>query len=346
MKRRIWGATVALIGIGSACAANMNMTPILSTGAKSTQEQDEASNLLALQFVREFFNHGTMNASQAAEAFLAPDFQNHDPDEPSGSKGFANWVNRNRKAELKPTPEPLRLLVMSDGDLTLFVYPNRNADDPASTLGSNLFSHKDGKLTAWYYSGPQAGQGGPPAAPPPPAAGTTAAAPAAPPAPPPPRDYSKMYQGYTASNGSVVIMNAGASSAAERAANKKLVLNFWNDFFVHKKASAAKALSPALTNHVPGQPSGAEFAAYATRNPFNVTAQKLDDVLFTIAQGDLVAIGFPFPVNGDPGAHYLTNLVRVKEGKIVDWWFSGMVAPYAKAPPGGIPDGKYVRVAN
>ncbi|MGC3983059.1 MAG: hypothetical protein QM808_17535 [Steroidobacteraceae bacterium] len=352
MKRSLLAMTVAATLCMSAAFAQ-TAAPILPNGAAATQTQDDANKDLVMKFMRDFFNHGQMSANQAAELYLARDFQNHDPDEPSGNLAFAGFVSK--RGSTAVTPEPLRLLVMTEGDLTLFVYPNKSSDDPASSFGSNLFSHKNGKLTAWWYSGPMANQGMPPGGDGMGADGMAAggmgaegmaagAAPGMAAAAPTP-DYSKLYKGYTASTGASVVMSTGTASITQRAANKKLVLSFINDFFVQKKSDVAnKYLATSLKNHSKDQPSGSEFATYAAKNADKVTAPKTNQILFSIADGDMVAVAHPMPVNGDPGGHYALNLARVQDNKIVDWWYSGYPSEYTKTPAGGIPNGVYVPV--
>jgi len=268
---------------------------------------------------------------------MDPNFINHDVEEASGAQGFANfflkpkeYLNPNPTASRGPHAAPpsalMRLFVVTDGDLTMMAYPTREPQlDPGARFGSNMFETKHGRVTQWWYSGPTnwdlstRGAGAPPAMP-------AAAPPAAPAAPPPTPDYSQWYpqSGATLVGMQAVIALGATTSRAERDANKALVTNFFDAFFNQKNdAAAAKYLAAELKPHMLNAPAGRAFAAYARQNPNKVTADKTDTVLFVLAEGELVDIGWPAPQNGDPGAWYAQNLLRVKDGKIVEWWYSG-----------------------
>jgi predicted SnoaL-like aldol condensation-catalyzing enzyme len=75
--------------------------------------------------------------------------------------------------------------------------------------------------------------------------------------------------------------------------------------------------------HVDGAPSGAAFARFARDNRAKVTAPDTRKFLFLMGEGDIVLVGFPVELLGDPGAWYAQNILRVKDGKITEWWYSG-----------------------
>ena len=123
----------------------------------------------------------------------------------------------------------------------------------------------------------------------------------------------------------------GGVSAAEQAANKRLVEGLIHALFIEgDDAAAARALAPDVQSHVPGVPSGRGWAVVARKHQDRVVAPDVQTELFALADGDLVAIGFPVPFAGDPGAWYALSIARVRDGRITDWWYSGLPAGHPR----------------
>ncbi|MGC3979752.1 MAG: hypothetical protein QM808_00650 [Steroidobacteraceae bacterium] len=306
--------------------------PLLSNGPELTQAQEDLNEHLAITWHRNIMGGDrTLGLSLTDRNFIQ-----HDVEEPSGSIEFVEFFTQPggppgpdggprsaanaalkaqaeaAKAAGKPLPAtPLRpvtapalqtrLFAITDGALSFWAYGSRGGD-PGRFFGSNLVEVKNGKVTQEWYSGP------------------TFTLPSDAKAADPAQWYPAPYQ--QVANTQFVVPIATAT-IAQREANKKLVSDFWDAFFVRKEAAAAQLLSPTLRNHIVDQPSGAEFANFARQNPGKVTSPKIDRPLFVMGEGDLVIIGYPVELLSDPGAWYTTNMVRVKEGKIVEWWYSG-----------------------
>ncbi|MGC3982191.1 MAG: hypothetical protein QM808_13120 [Steroidobacteraceae bacterium] len=356
-------ALLALLAGGSAVAADMTPILSNGPGRSEREEYankalgllfhrtlfSEGDPQLAADLIMSanFINHDKDEAAGGenfAQFFLNPEkFKNPTPNRSSGPHtADANALTR--------------LYSVTDGDITMMGYAGMGAGDPGARFGSNMFETKQGRVTQWWWSGPtntdmpamtegmnagaaaggMAAGGAPGAAPgaapggapgaapggaaPGAAGGMAAGAPAS-----TPTDFTKFYpeKGITIV-GMPMVINNGKASRAERDANKKLVSEFFDEFFNKKNyAVASKYLADNLINHSENQPAGKDFAAYAQKNQDKVTAPKTDQVLFLLADGELVDIGWPSPRYGDPGAWYGQNLVRVKNGKIVEWWFSG-----------------------
>lgn len=306
--------------------------PLLSNGPPRTQVQEEANKTTALTWHRNI-----MGGDRALGLSLTErNFVQHDVEEPSGSLEFVAFftqpggppgpdggsrspANAALKAQADaakaagqsvpatpprpaaPVTVQTRLFAITDGDLTLWAYASRGGD-PGRFFGSNLAEVKNGKVTQEWYSGPTFSL----------PADTKAA------------DPTQWYPGpYKQIANVQFAISSNQTTTAQRDANKKLVSDFWDAFFVRKDVAAAQYLSPNLRNHSDGQPSGSAFVDFARQNSSVVTAFKMDKPLFVMGDGDLVAIGFPVELLSDPGAWYAMNLVRVKEGKIVEWWYSG-----------------------
>ncbi len=339
---------LALLASGGALAADM--TPILSNGPGRSDREEYANKAMGLLLHRTLFAEG--DPQLAADIIMSANFVNHDLDESSGAENFAQFFLQPKKFN-NPSPNAAstprsstaaqltRLFSVTDGDITMMAYPGGDDDgDPGEQFASNMFETKQGKVTQWWFSGPTQG-GTMMAGPPPNAQGMAAAGAGAPPAgappagaaapagmaagAPAPRDFTKFYPkaGNTIVGMPMVIPN-GTATRAERDANKKLVTEFFDEFFNKKNyAVASKYLSAELKSHVKGSSQGNAFVEFAKSNPAKVTAPKTDQVLFLLADGELVDIGWPRVINGDPGAWYGQNLLRVKGGKIVEWWYSG-----------------------
>ena len=358
-------ATLVAFLIASAAAQAADMTPILDNGPDRSAREEHANKAMGLMLHRTLFAEG--DPQLAADIVMDPNFINHDIEEASGADGFANFFLKPaeyRNPNARPAGAPhaagpaalMRLFIVTDNDITMMAYPTQGENlDPGSRFASNMMEVKHNRVTQWWFSGPTnsdmsvpagpppggapgagapgaAGAGAPPAGAPPAGAPPAGAAPAARRADP---DYSKWYPEMgpiTVSMQSIIPLGA-TTTRAERDANKKLVADFFDAFFNRKDASAAsKYLSADLKNHIAGQPSGKDFVAFAQNNQAKVTADRTDAVLFNLAEGELVDIGWPAPQNGDPGAWYAQNLLRVKGGKIVEWWYSGF--PYGSPRAG------------
>ncbi|HTP40176.1 MAG TPA: hypothetical protein VMI92_11450 [Steroidobacteraceae bacterium] len=326
-------AALLLGAAGSTALAATAQVPLPVNGTTSV-ENEAANKVLVLNWAtgngavrgslmdRNFIQHDVEEPSGSVE-FLAFFSQPGGPPGPNGgSRTPANAALKAAADAARAAGQPLpeappraapprngpvtRLAVLTDGNLTMMIYPTSIGGDPGAVFGSNLFETRDGKITQEWYSGPTFTS--------PPNTGTPAPAP----------DYTQWYPAPFAQIANVqVLVPIHPASRAQRDANRRLVARFWQSFFVQKKASAGRYLAADLKNHLKDQPSGAAFAAYARQHPEQVTAPDPKQVLFMIADGDMVDIGFPVPMLGDPGAWYAQNLVRVKDGRIVEWWYSG-----------------------
>lgn len=174
-----------------------------------------------------------------------------------------------------------------------------------------------------------------------------------------------------------IIIPSGKKDTAKEEANKKLVLDWWREFWDRGHTDQwAKWMAPDFINHDPREPpkgaqalvdflkkdgpgapgarAGANGGAAPGAGPGEGTGVRgqIQAQLFAIADGDLVFIahsprGFdpknPGAYKGDPAASFGGNVVRVKDGKIVEWWFTGGGggggAPPAGAPGNGAPPG-------
>jgi len=305
--------------------------PLLSTGEKLTQRQEDFNEVVALTWHRNVMG----GDHDVARSLMSRDFIQHDVEEPSGSEEFI-WfftqpggppgpdgaprpaerakIKAEAEAakaagkpyevparEIRPLSVQTRLFSITDGNLSLWAYASRGGD-PGRFFGSNLAEVKDGKVTQEWYSGP------------------TFDLPADVQAADPEQWYPPPYP-QVANIEFVIPVNA--VSDQQEAANKALVSEFWDAMFVRKERSVMDMLSPDLVNHIPDQPSGKAFASFAQSNPGKVTAPDIDRPLFVLAEGDLVAIAYPVELLSDPGAWYTLNLVRVKDDQIVEWWYSG-----------------------
>jgi predicted SnoaL-like aldol condensation-catalyzing enzyme len=332
-----------LMGLAAAAVATIVLAaaprPLLSNGPARSEAEEAANEVTALTWHR-----NVMGGDQAlALSIMDRNFIQHDVEEPSGSVEFLQFFNQiggppgvdggprtPANAALKaqaeaakaaglpppvvppraPRPQTLqtRLVSITDGDITIAPFATRG-EDPGRFFGSNMFEVKNGKVTQEWYSGPTFKQ---------PEDTKTV------------QDFSRWYAAPYRQAGNVqFVVRMNPASRAEREANKRLVASFFDNYFRRQKRSASKLLSADLRSHIDGTPQGAAFAEYARNNRAKVTSPDATQTLFLLGQGDLVAIGFAVPLLGDPGAWFATNLLRVKAGKIVEWWYSG----YPKGTP-------------
>jgi len=322
MHRPLMRAAILAAGLTTTAALAADLTPIIPAGPTLTDQQEHVKKAVALSFDRTLF--GESDPQLAADLFADPNFINHDIEEPSGAQDYANFFLKPLEygnPDKHPRNGPkvaaagaiTRLFVVTDGNITMMAYPSAGIGDPGGQFGSNMMEVKNNRVTQWWFSGPS--EGGPPPG------SAPAAAPTGPRKQP---DFTPYYPvPGTVTAGMPTVINDGTATPDQRAANKKLVTDFWNAFFNQgNTAAAARYLSPDLKSHVPNTPQGTAFADFATKNKATVTSADTSKTLFLLAEGNLVDIGFPVPFDGDPGAWYTQNLVRVENGKITEWWYS------------------------
>lgn len=137
-----------------------------------------------------------------------------------------------------------------------------------------------------------------------------------------------------------ILIPSGDKGSAKEEANRALVLDFWNNFFAGQTDNWAKWLSSDFVNHDPYEPSGGKvFADFVKANAMrgaqstNKPAPRpTPDRLFLMADGDLVFIVYPGTNKEDLTENVHGNIVRVKDGKITDWWLIGEFAGRANKP--------------
>ncbi|MGC3981230.1 MAG: hypothetical protein QM808_08235 [Steroidobacteraceae bacterium] len=145
-----------------------------------------------------------------------------------------------------------------------------------------------------------------------------------------------------------ILIPSGAKDSKTEEANRTLVLAFWKEFFNEMKPESwPKYLSKDFVNHDPYEPSGGqEFADYikANNTRLNRKAGPEKDRLFVLADGDLVMVIYPGNNKEDLTDNVHGNIVRVKDGKITDWWIvgdsgrpAGTPKPYANNKKGTQP---------
>jgi predicted SnoaL-like aldol condensation-catalyzing enzyme len=298
--RRSWAALLVI-----SCSLPAPAAP-LSDGPASTPAQEQASKLTTLNFELTLF--GDRDPQKAADRYLATDFRNHDVEQPSGAQAFANYFLKSAEHGnsdpriSRPGIALHPLFAITDGDLTMTADANGGPGDPSARFTSSVMEIRNGRVTQMWQSGP---------------VGVDLA--------PPPGNQTKWFASPGEAFGPIrVIVPNGAASRAQRDANKQLVEDFIQNFFGKGDAKAAtQDLAPDIKSHVPGVPSGPDFAVIARKHQEKVASPDVEHELFALADGELVAVGFQVPYAGDLGARYAQIIVRVQGGTITEWWYSG-----------------------
>lgn len=120
-----------------------------------------------------------------------------------------------------------------------------------------------------------------------------------------------------------ILVPSGKKDAAKEEANRKLALSFWYEFFdLHRYETCTKYLAADFISHDRDEPSGAQaFCDAIKASERNMPAQTAArPQAFAIADGDLVMIGHP-GMDGDGTENFAVNIVRIRDGKIVEKWF-------------------------
>ncbi|WP_109717894.1 nuclear transport factor 2 family protein [Pantoea allii] len=128
----------------------------------------------------------------------------------------------------------------------------------------------------------------------------------------------------------VGILTAGAVYAAQpgdsrdlktEEANRALVLNFYDQFFNdHNVAEAARVVADDYRQHNPGLPNGKAplvnfFSDFFRKNP-----QSKARIVRSATDGDLVWLHVHSTNGKNDRGRAVTDIFRVKKGKIVEHW--------------------------
>ena len=162
-----WAAVSALPAVATtepAAERNLRVVPPPSTRVATAQE--EANKRIVLQWHYEFFDLGQFES--ASNKYMAEDFQQNDPREPSGRANYVNNFKGNGYVPKKPEERPPLIAVLADGDLVRTVIPEgrdgkTQGRADAGPIHCNMYRVVNGRIRAMWVSG---GGGTPPQAPP------------------------------------------------------------------------------------------------------------------------------------------------------------------------------------
>jgi predicted SnoaL-like aldol condensation-catalyzing enzyme len=133
---------------------NLRVVPPPSARAASAQE--EANKRIVLQWHYEFFDLGQFES--ASNKYMAEDFQQNDPREPSGRANYVNNFKGNGYVAKKPEERPPLIAVLADGDLVMTVIPEgwdgkSKARADAGPIHCNMYRVVNGRIRAMWVSG-------------------------------------------------------------------------------------------------------------------------------------------------------------------------------------------------
>lgn len=145
---------------------------------------------------------------------------------------------------------------------------------------------------------------------------------------------------------SLIMIPSGKPDTAKEEANKRLVLawhdDFWNKGNFH---NWPKYMAADFRNHDPAEPPvGAQAlvdwleARLKQSGRGKPAPRAIQTKLFVIAEGDLVFISGGRPNTDpavDPARTFGGNIIRVQDGKIVEWWYTGAIVGGPGAPAAG-----------
>ena len=112
-----------------------------------------------------------------------------------------------------------------------------------------------------------------------------------------------------------------ARDLAKEEANRKLVVDFYNQFFnEHDVAGAAKIIAEDYIQHNPMVPTGkAPVVSYFT-DYFKANPQSKARIVRSAVDNDLVYLHIHSTENADDRGQAVVDIFRVKDGMIVEHW--------------------------
>jgi predicted SnoaL-like aldol condensation-catalyzing enzyme len=141
-----------------------NLRVIPPVSAKVDTAQEAANKLVVLRWHYEFFDLGQFES--ASNKYMAEDFQQNDPREPSGRGKYVNEFKKNGYVAKPPAERPPLLAVFAEGDLVMTVIPEgwsakSTGRVDAGPIHCNMYRVVNGRIKAMWVSG---GGGAPPTA--------------------------------------------------------------------------------------------------------------------------------------------------------------------------------------
>lgn len=114
---------------------------------------------------------------------------------------------------------------------------------------------------------------------------------------------------------------AAAAALSTAAANKKIVLDFYEQFFnQHDLSAASRYIGDTYIQHNPGVPNGREAFVKVFAQVFAKFPQRHSEISQAIAEGNLVAVHVhTVSAPGERGSA-IVDIFRLDQGKIVEHW--------------------------
>jgi len=123
-----------------------------------------------------------------------------------------------------------------------------------------------------------------------------------------------------ASLGNTVDAASTPRDVAREAANRQLVLTFYERFFNQHDISAASVIVDDYRQHNPFVPDGkAAVVAYFTQY-FKENPQARSRIVRSVAEGDLVWLHVHATQTPDDSGRAVVDVFRVQDGRIVEHW--------------------------
>lgn len=134
-----------------------NRAVIPPPGAKISSAQEEANKRIVMQWHYEFFDLG--HFEEASNKYMAEDFQQNDPREPSGRANYVAAFKSNGYVPKKSEERPPILAVFAEGDLVITVIPEgwsptqKRERVDEGTIHCNMYRVKNGRIVSMWVSG-------------------------------------------------------------------------------------------------------------------------------------------------------------------------------------------------
>ena len=170
MTQQLRTGLLGLLATSSVWAAATPVPPVATTepeavrnlkivpppSAKVSTEQEEANKRIVLQWHYEFFDLGQFES--ASNKYMAEDFQQNDPREPSGRATYVNAFKGNGYVAKPPAERPPLLAVFAEGDLVMTVIPEgwtaqSTGRVDAGPIHCNMYRVVNGRIKAMWVSG-------------------------------------------------------------------------------------------------------------------------------------------------------------------------------------------------
>jgi predicted SnoaL-like aldol condensation-catalyzing enzyme len=293
-------ASALLLPLATVGCSSAAQNPPAATPPSAVQPTGDSQTAATKALVTTFYDRVLIKVNpDAIDEYVGPTYRQHNPTVADGPDDFRRLVTNLKTSA--PNRRNTVQRVIAQGDLVLLHTRSQNKPGPDVAL-TDIFRVTDGKVSE-HWDTIQ------------PAPATTASG----------NDMFATLSQPQPGDG---------QSAASTASTESLVRNYFTDLNQNKDLTAIdRYVSSSIYEHDPALATGSAAlrSAYASR--FAEAPQSSASAALFITEGDLAAVRYHYRSNAPDRGKAVTEIFRVRDGKIVERWTVSQPVPPQSANP-------------